>query len=442
MKRDALVRLVVVASILLLFTISQTCWKRATSSIRQQQNALHVRPSQVERFRNIDASLDVPFLDKISRYWYASGSPEIQNSEYIRLTKAGFPGEYGSIVSNGLGDNTINDFEVIVKFRIMPRDVNRKTSNGKSPLMGDGMAIVIASEKDFISPESYTSGYAKKQFDINSGGVLLGNTEMMGLPKNLPGLCLVIDTFQNSDRSRSKIPFLDIHVNTLPRDQKYDFESDGARTTALKLLENPIRLPQNCIKGDWTQFRIIYMESINTLKIDAKYAGEGDYWIELYHSKLNVNIPKNSRSGERYIGVGGLTGQLTETVDIFSVETNEFHWRNHEESAEHSFGYAKEVQMFLAQEFDREVSLEEDDFQKWKITRAQPNLSGQRPDKKASSQTPRKSKSFFGWLGSSLLFCILVVVFYLASVYVRVSVKHVNKTHRRKRAQSIGLLPI
>ncbi|CAR27658.1 hypothetical protein ZYGR_0N01410 [Zygosaccharomyces rouxii] len=444
MKRDAAIQLVIITGILLLFAVGQTCWKNTHSSLEQQENVLHLRPSQVKRIENKDASLQVPFLDKISKHWYVGGSPEIRNSEYVRLTNIGSPGSHGSVVSNGLGDNTINDFEIVVKFRIMSKDQHRKTPSGNSPSMGDGMAIVISSEKDFVSPESYASGYARKQFDLNSGGVLLGNTEMMGFPKNLPGLSLVIDTFQNSDRSRTKIPFLDIHVNTSPRDQKYDFPSDGADTTALKLLKDPIRLTQRCVKGDLTQFRIIYMESINTLKIDAKYAHEGDYWIELFHSQLDIKLPKNSRNGQRYVGVGALTGQLTETVDVFSIETNEFHSENHDESAETSFDYAKEVQMFLAQEFDRKVSLEEDEFQKWKIARAQPNLAIQEVQRESSSplSPPRRSKSIFGWFGKSVAFSILTVAFYLTSVYIRVSIKHINNTHRRKRAQSIGLLPI
>ncbi|GAV53649.1 hypothetical protein ZYGR_0AK01510 [Zygosaccharomyces rouxii] len=444
MKRDAAVQLVIVTGILILFAFGQACWKSAGSSLEKQENVLHLRPSLVRRIENRDASLHVPFLDKIAKHWYVGGSPEIRNSEYIRLTKAGSPDSHGSIVSNGLGDNTINDFEIIVKFRIMPRNQHRKTSNGNSPLMGDGMAIVISSEKDFISPESYASGYARKQFDLNSGGVILGNTEMMGLPKNLPGLCLVVDTFQNNDRSRTKIPFLDLHINTSPRDQKYDLSSDGGDTTALKLLKDPIRLPQRCLKGDLTQFRIIYMESVNTLKIDAKYAQEGDYWIELFHSQLDINIPKNPRNGQRYVGVGGLTGQLTETVDIFSIETNEFHSENHDESAEDSLDYAKEVQMFLAQEFDHTISLAEDEFQKWKISRAQPNLAIEQVQEESplSPSLPRRPKPMFGWFGKTVAFSILTVAFYLTSVYIRVSVKHLNNTHRRRRIQSIGLLPI
>lgn len=444
MKRDAVIQLAIISGILLLFTIGQAFWKNADSSLKQQENILHLRPSLVRRIENKDISLQSPFLDKISKHWYVGGNPEIRNYEYIRLTKAGFPSDHGSIVSNGLGDNTINDFEIVVKFRIMPRNQHKNAPNGDSPLMGDGMAVVVSSEKDFISPESYASGYAKKQFNLNSGGVILGNTEMMGLPKNLPGLCLVVDTFQNSDRSRTKIPFLDLHVNTSPKDQAYDLSSDGAGTTALKLLKDPIRLPQRCLNGDLTQFRIIYMESINTLKIDAKYAQEGDYWIELFHSKLNISIPKNPRTGQRYVGVGGLTGQLTETVDIFSIETNEFHSENHDESAEDSFDYAKEVQMFLAQEFDRLISLEEDEFQKWKIIKAQPTLAIE-PIQEGSplSQSPhRRPKPTFGWFGKAVAFSILTVAFYLTSVYIRVSVKHIHNTHGRRRIQSIGLLPI
>lgn len=148
MKRDAAVQLVIVTGILILFAFGQACWKSAGSSLEQQENVLHLRPSLVRRIENRDASLHVPFLDKIAKHWYVGGSPEIRNSEYIRLTKAGSPDSHGSIVSNGLGDNTINDFEIIVKFRIMPRNQHRKTSNGNSPLMGDGMAIVISSEKD------------------------------------------------------------------------------------------------------------------------------------------------------------------------------------------------------------------------------------------------------------------------------------------------------
>lgn len=439
MKRDALIQLGVVLGVLLVFLLGQAGLR---SIEKVDEDGYFTRPSQVRRFVNEDASLRIPFLDKLSKYWYVNGNTEIRNAEYVRLSKVGSPADYGVLVSNGVGDNTMNDFEIVVKFRITPKS-NRNRRNGGAPWMGDGMAIVITSEKDFVHPNRYTSAYAKKQYDINSGGVRLGNTEMMGFPCNLPGLNLVIDTFQNSKSAGAMIPFLDIMINTSPREQYYDAASDGARSTAIKLTNTPLRLKRSVVQGDITEIRIIYMESINTIKVDVKYAQEGDFWIELYQSQLQVPVPKNAKTGQRYVGVGSLTGELTQTVDVLSVDTNEFHLKNQDESSEVTYDYAKEVQLFLAQEFDQRVSLEEDEFQKWKMLRAQPNFALLDASQTAS---PRRRKSTAGsgivWLGKMIALAILIVALYLASVYIRVSVKHIHKTQRRRRAHSVGLLPI
>ncbi|CDF87420.1 BN860_05952g1_1 [Zygosaccharomyces bailii CLIB 213] len=440
MKRDALNQLGIVVGIVLLFFLGEAGIR---SIGRESEDGYYVRPSQVRRYINEDASLHIPFLDKLSKFWYVEGRPEIRNADYVRLTKVGAPVEHGVVVSNGVGDNTINDFEIVVKFRITPKNKHAKKAGRGPTWMGDGMAIVITPEKDFVNPSRYVSRYAKKQFDINSGGVLLGNTEMMGFPRNLPGLNLVIDTFQNSKSSRAMIPFLDIMINTSPREQYYDAATDGAASTAMKLTQTPIRLKRSVVQGDVTEIRIIYMESINTVKVDVKYAQEGDYWIELYQSRLPVPVPKNRRTGQRYIGIGGLTGELTQTVDVLSVDTSEFHLKDQDESSEDTYDYAKEVQLFLAQEFKQKVSLEEDEFQRWKIMKAQPNFASS--DTSPASR-PRKPRSLlrggFCWLGKMMALGILIIALYLASVYIRVSAKHISKTQRRRRAQSMGLLPM
>ena len=80
---------------------------------------------RVKKVFNPDASLSVPFLDKINKYWHIGGTAEVRNMKSIMLTSAGQSGKHGVVLSNGIGDNTITDFEIVVDFRIYGRNKDR-----------------------------------------------------------------------------------------------------------------------------------------------------------------------------------------------------------------------------------------------------------------------------------------------------------------------------
>lgn len=419
-----LVLAVSIAAIFALFQVGANHLFKESDS----ESSHFVRESQIRKLHNQDASLNIPFLDKISKYWYVGGGTEIRNAGSIRLTRAGGTDQYGLILSNGMGDNTIDNFETIVTLKISPKE-------GSNPraLMGDGVAVVVTAEKDFLR-QDLTSSYARKQYEINSGGVMVGDTSMMGLPLNLPGMAVIIDTFKNQGRTSVAVPFLDVILNTSPKTQAYDLESDGARTTALKLNQGKIKLKKSIMQGDTTKLRLIYLESENFLKIDIQYAEEGDYWIELFQTHLKEPLPRNEETNQRYIGISALTGELSQTVDILSVETNEFHLKD---KGDTSNDFAKEIELYFIQEYNEKIALEEDSEQRWKMSKSQPryevNGINEMPAKKEVHGKSQFLKNF-------IVFFIILTTLYLASVYVRVSMKHVISS-KRYRSKSVGLLP-
>ncbi|EDO18120.1 hypothetical protein Kpol_1031p24 [Vanderwaltozyma polyspora DSM 70294] len=396
------------------------------------------RNSDISKVFNLDASLSVPFLDKINKFWHVRGETQIRNSEFIRLTKAGSHNTHGVVLSNGIGDNTINDFEILVKFRLSRReasDINNK-KNSKSNDMGEGMVFVVTPENDFITKD-FTSDAAKEEYMRTSGGVIGHDMTLMGFPRNLPGLALVIDTYQNSKRptSGAKIPFMDAMLNVDPAKDFYDRDSDGdaSTSTSLKLNDHHIQLNDSIMDGDITTMRIIYLESISFLKVDIKYKSEGDYWIELFHATEDVFIPKNAKTGQRFIGIGAVNGIATENVDILDVQTNEFHWDDHDESSEESYDYVKEVQKYLSQEYGQMISMEMDEYKRWKMIKAQPNY-----------QTTRAvvsgGFSFVSLILRTIVFFILLGIAYLASMFIKIgpSKDLINDRRFQKRA---GVLP-
>lgn len=394
----------------------------------EPESSHFIRESQIQKLRNPDASLNVPFLDKISKYWYVGGETEIRNVGTIRLTKGGGTNQHGLVLSNGMGDSTIDNFETIVTLKISPKE-----DSGRHALMGDGVAIVVTAEKDFLR-QDLTSSYARRQYEINSGGVRAEDISMMGMPANLPGLALIVDTFRNEPKTRLAPPFLDIVLNTSPRTQAYDLESDGLKTTALNLNAGKTKLKKSVMQGNIFKIRLIYLESENFLKIDIQYGNE-EYWIELFRTHLSAPLPRNEETNQRYIGISALTGELSQTVDLLSVETNEFHLRDKEDTSQDFF---KEIELYFLQEYNEKIALEKDDFQRWKMAKSQPKYEASEitPEKTTKNRQYKKRHFFKNFIA----FFIIITTVYLASVYIRVSMKHVIST-KRHRSKSVGLLP-
>lgn len=149
---------------------------------------------------------------------------------------------------------------------------------------------------------------------------------------------------------------------------------------------------------------------------------------------LKEPLPRNDETNQRYIGISALTGELSQTVDILSVETNEFHLKDKDDT---SNDFAKEIELYFIQEYNEKIALEEDSEQRWKMSKSQPryevNEINEMPAKK---QVHGKSQ----FLKNFIVFFIIITTLYLASVYVRVSMKHVISS-KRHRSKSVGLLP-
>lgn len=400
--------------------------------------------ARVRRVFNPDSSLSVPFLDKINQFWHIGGTAEVRNMKSITLTTAGQSGKHGLVLSNGIGDNTITDFEVIVDFKIYGRGSHAYQGRDPKSIIGDGMAVVITPENGFLM-QDLVSSFSRKQYEINSGGVNAKNTEMMGLPNNLPGLAVVLDTYTNSYKTDTSPPFVDVIVNRDPTKQFYSGTTDNYDTTAEKLNNEHIKVRRSAVTGDRTKLRILYSETIGFLKVDIQYEQEGSYWIELFQ-KTGIVLPKNPENGERYIGIAALTGQASETVEIFKVETNEFHWDKQPENqeatsaddnpTEDTYDYAVELQKFLSHELGQRISMEHDEFTRWKIKLSQPNLKMDTPEYEVKPPAKKQGSNSTIKYIAIITFCILI---YFCSVYIRVISKHLKR--RRRKSRSHELLP-
>ncbi|SCV03698.1 LANO_0G05710g1_1 [Lachancea nothofagi CBS 11611] len=376
------------------------------------------RVPRVERQQNLDASLSIPLLDKVNEYWMVKGETQIRNMGNIRLTSRGQSGQYGMIVSNGAGDNILDDFETIIHFNIY----NKNNPTRGNYLMGDGMAVMITPEKDFVS-YNHLSSYARKQYEHNSGGIMYNDRDLMGLPRNLPGLAVVVDTYRNDAKTKINPPFMTVLLNMDPQKHHYSLATDGKESTG-HLLMGPHRLKNSLMSGKDVKLRIIYLESIGFLKIDIRYHGS-DEWIELYQKDKNLYLPKNKRTGERYIAISALTGQLSETVEIQRVETSEFHWDGH---TDEEFNYAEEMQFFLAHEFGERIGIQESEYSSWKLAKSQGRTNLDLPSQKKSSSS--KSHFVMKWV------CIIVFLYGL-SLSVRITLKRMRKVRTKKYAVSI-----
>lgn len=356
--------------------------------------------TKVRKVLNTDACLHVPFLDSMSTFWHFGGTDvQVRNTESIKLVRSGDAiGSYGRVISNGVGDNVIDDFEVRYEF---------KWSDG----VGEGVAFVIAAENNFMKMSDWRSSYGKRQYVLNSGGVDPDNMELMGFPRNLPGLAVVIDTFHENTRNEMEKyqPYLDIFVNVNPMRDHYDLASDGFISTSKRVNKNHIKLKP--FSNGIVQLRIIYMESVNFLKVDIQYDNDGR-WIELFQTEEDLEIPKNRYSSQRYIGVGSLIGESSGTFELLRIETNEFH-TNDEGTGKLS---SEQAELFLSEQYGI---------------------------KKVNAMSRHSTfVTYILWVWKWMLLFVILALMYLTSVYVRVSKKHLTQLRRRRRrGKSVGLLP-
>lgn len=404
--------------ITLLFILIHTGNNNVSSNDYYRQNSIHIptlrakleKPNHHRRraynglikIRNNDVSLAAPYLDKINKNWHVGGSTTIRNNGNIQLTRTGEINKSGSILSNGVGDKKINNFETVYDFKI---DQSK----------GDGIAFVMTSENGFIWKD-LTSSYAMRQYMINTNGILAHDTTMMGFPKNLPGLAIVLQT-----SSFLPAPECDIFLNLNPEEHSYDFESFGIKSSAIKLNQYSIRLNERILNGERLRLRVIYLESINFLKIDISYT-QGMNWEELYiNQNLEWELPKNRRSGERYIGISSLSKHNSQTVSLFNILTNEFHWANSR---------------------DETMEIANDDFKKDALSFIQneygvvlnQNSKNNQSHKEIGKQKQKLFLLNIGTIFKLIVIFIILIIAYVFSIYIRVIRKHIRKL-RKKRSK-------
>lgn len=395
------------------------------------------RKLKINKIWNPDASLMAPYLDKLNKFWHVGGSTEIRNLQGVKLTTLYKPHTHGTIISNGIGDNTINDFETTFKFNIL---------KAKDQIPGDGITFIISSENEFALRD-LRSSFALRQYLITSKGVMGQDTSMMGFPKNLPGLAIVIDTFANLDENIEKVPFANIYVNFNPQRSAYDLKSDGLNSSNRRLNKVPIPLNKEIMEGTDTEIRVIYLESISFLKIEIRYSQDNNKdlvnegWIEIYNNDgSNILLPKHHVTGQRYIGMGALTGELTETVELISVKTFEFHWNNGNEKMEDTFEYAQEAIELIKREYKTHIKMEPNSFKRWKM------VKHQELDDMANTKTNvNYDKSQFKWISLKNIIMLIIIIpvililIYFISLYIRVATKHFKKVQKRRYSNSTGV---
>ena len=393
-------------------------------TLRQRMGTPPVRERPVYsgliKVRNEDVSLSAPYLDKVNKHWHLGGSPVIRNNAFIRLTGTGDAGRGGSLLSNGVGDNEINNFETVYDFRL-------------SDATGDGVVFVVAAENGFIWRD-LTSSYAARQYYMNTGGVLPSDIGLMGFPRNLPGLAVVLDT--SGSGSDAGHPSMDIFLNVDPETHAYDLDSHGKHSTSLKLNDYPIRITRAVLSGaQRTRLRLVYLESINFLKVDMSFSHEGDVWEQMYVNRnLPWVLPKNAKTGERYLGVSSLALRNSQNMELFNIKTNEFHWANHRDEAMEVDNpqFKVDAAQFIEREYGIVYGRE---------TTATPPQTN-----KVHHRSTWRTVSFY--IGAALALVVLLVVAYCISLYLRVIKKHIKrlrkKAAKRRRSRNHGdsLLPM
>lgn len=377
----------------------------------------------IRREYNSDLSLSPPFLDTISKHWHVKGNALVKNYDKIRLTQSGQAHQFGLLVSNGFGDSKINNFEIMVDFSIDSENKNR---------IGDGLVITITSENQFMIQDLHSS-YAKTQYQLNQN-IDPNNQDLMGFPKSLPGLSIVIDTHKNDQNSNLFPPFFTMLINSNSKTESYDILSDGVNSTSQQLVENPLHLKPLLLNGNKTRLRIIYLETIGFLKIDISYS-DNTYWNQLFLKPIGVILPKHRETGERYIGIGALSDQFTETVNIYKVSTCEFHWDKEIEGDMHNLDDLNAIYSFLEEEYDQKFWLTNNDLINWNS----PGIQGLNVDMFQSSQFTTFELKYIKVFMRLLFWFSILIFIYLISVYLRVLVRRSRKIRRHKRSMS-GIL--
>lgn len=405
--------------------------KDTSSTISEK--SVYDKQSKIVKFFNSDASLSVPFLDRINEFWHIGGNTHIRNSEFIRLVKSGIRNTNGIVISNGIGDNIIDDFEMNIRIKIsnpkLPKPQEENSNNVS------GFAIMISPENNFVT-SNLRSSYAKEQYKINSNGILGDNTELMGVPRNLPGLALV---YQN-DLTINDEKF-DIILNANPnfhwktQGEIPSIYLGGKKFNDIDFYNNNHWDNKNEL---FLNIRIAYFETIGFLRIDVQNPEDSNDWYQITKQDGNIYLPKNSKNDQRYISISGLNNDATSNIDILNVKTEEFHWLYENNVMDlRDKDYINEVKKFLIERYDYKPAPGSVNFDE----------TTESSTKKHGTRIHPKQRNWFISLIFNilklLLFISLLIIFYFTTLYFRVSIRHWKLVHNRrgKRSVSGGILP-
>ncbi|CCH59490.1 hypothetical protein TBLA_0B06680 [Henningerozyma blattae CBS 6284] len=455
-----------VIGLLLMFNILPSLFWASPStssskSVNKNLNSASNDDSKVVNFFNSDASLSQPFLDRVNEFWHIGGTTQIRNSEFIRLVKSGVRNSNGVVISNGIGDNIIDDFEITVKLRIsedkLTKDYMSSDSTPSANNRNDdtsihkglsGFAVMISPENNFIK-QNLVSSYAKQQYMINSNGILGQNTYLMGVPRNLPGLALVylndmanknekIDVILNANpsfhwKTPGEIPSIYLTSSKFNFEQFWNGQEnenygDNKKTTNKKVSKN-------------ITLRIVYFESVGFLRIDIQNPNNPREWVEIVKQNGNIYLPKNSENDQRYISISGLNTDATQNIDIINVRTEEFHWI-YENNIMHprDKNYINEIKKFLIEKYDftpapGTVNMHTQNNNQ-RDSSSQENVNRNGPDPRSHPKERNWFVSLIFNILKYIFFLSLLVALYFTSLYLRVSMKHWKWIQTRKHRGS------
>ncbi|KAH3898773.1 Uip5p SCDLUD_005108 [Saccharomycodes ludwigii] len=410
----------------------------------------------VTKWKVNDMNLEFPFLDTLTRNWNTSGNPIVKNTQHVKLTSRGEVNNYGVMINK---NHLPQDFELQVKFSLDPGYITEIIS--KSP--GDGMAFFFTSKPDFIF-ETSGSSYANRQYMIENEGLDPKNRELMGIPKNLPSETLVLD-FMNyhTNEKNDKVPqapFLNFVSTDIKENRAYDYSEDGVSCTHgfQKLSPRLLFSTRDNLKE--INLRFIRISGV-FFKIDIDYSGFGLDWMELYKfdNLTEASLPQlGLKDTPLYFGISSLNGEKTSNFRIHDVTGYSLDWDNRkdllqpEEQLENVLKlYRDEIysvysnaddinnEYHLHQMYDKAglLSPSKEDGRTEIIDSSNSFFNSGKKNNNNSKKKYMNSR-VFKILMITWIFLFLGVIFYVASLYLRVAMK--KKIRNFKKSKQVGLL--
>lgn len=323
------------------------------------------RQSHISRIYNLDTTLYEPYANIRDR-WNVHGNVDILQDK-IEINN-------GYIITNSVGDRFMDDFEIIMSFRVKE----------------SGSIFVLGTE----------------EVDFSSDG-------------------LYVDFFNEDirdDENDSLIKQWYVEVFTIRNNER------------INITEEKIKIDYHNSK--YMTVRLIIFENMAYLKLDIDYSNIfASNWNEVFQIKdLKVAKLPTSVNNQKFTGIKseGLLDLKEIRTNEFHWEEKISKGDIEHASIEDTWQYINEIQLFLAQEFGQRISMEMNEFKKLKLIKSQPSL---RLNERIYN-SEHSNKGFFGnlWSLTWKLFILIIlnVIGYFISVYFRVAKKHINRVKKHR----------